>query len=112
MKTMTHELDKILDSIPINVTFNEIVELDKLNDRISAISVLYANTIGVCEGYLEYCPDSILPSLEENLSWIWTIRPDLGDDMMVMDIPESFKVLITAYKGNNMDQFWDFMSKN
>lgn len=109
---MKHELDNILKSIPIYVNFEDIVEFERLNDRISAISFLYANTIGVCDGFLEYCPDNILPTIEENLSWIWTVRPDLGDDMMVLEIPESFKVLITAYKNDNLDHFWDFMNKH
>lgn len=51
---MKTELEHILNSTPKEVEFSNIVEFDKLDERISAVGVLFANTIGVNEKSIEF----------------------------------------------------------
>ena len=76
---MESELNMILKSVPTEVKFNEIVEIDKMDERISAVGALCANTIGVYEDYIEFCPDNEPPLKDEELSWIWVLSPDFGN---------------------------------
>ncbi len=108
---MKTELEQILESLPNEVKFEEITEFEKLDERISAVGVLYANTIGVCEGFIEFCPDNEPPLLEEKLSWIWTIKPNLGIDIQKQNVSENLKMLITSYQKDELDKFWDYISE-
>lgn len=58
---MKHELSKILGSIPSKVQWKYIVDFDNFGERLSAVSVLFVNTIGVGEDYIEFCPDNEPP---------------------------------------------------
>lgn len=107
---MKSELEKILETVPVEVPWNQIVEFDKFDERQSAVTVLYSNTIGVRENYIEFCPDYAPPLREEILSWIWAYRPDLGNEMLGMKPTEDFKILIESYNSSDMQKFWDYVS--
>lgn len=107
---MKSELEKILESIPAEVPWSKIVEFDKFDERQSAVGVLYSNTIGVGENYIEFCPDDDPPLKEEILSWIWAFRPDLGSEMLEMRLSEDFKFLIESYNSSEMQKFWNYVS--
>ncbi len=77
---------------------------------LSAISVLFVNTIGVCENCIEFCPDNEPPLREEELSWIWSYRPDLSDEFLKLELSDDFRMLINYYKESEMDKFWDYIS--
>lgn len=109
---MITDLNKIIDSTPIEVKYKEIVDFDGLDERISAVGVLYANTIGVCDGYIEFCPDNDPPLIEEILSWIWTFRPDLSPDILKQSIPKDLKLLIESYQAGDMSKWWDYINEN
>jgi hypothetical protein len=48
-----------------------------MDERVSAVGVIFANIIGVNRGFLEWCPNSSPASSDELLAWLWVIRPDL-----------------------------------
>ena len=107
---MKSELEKILETVPTEVPWSEIVDFDKFDERQSAVIVLYPNTIGVCESYIEFCPDYEPPQREEILSWIWAFRPDLADEILEMNLSEDFKILLESYNSSEMQKFWDYVS--
>lgn len=107
---MKSELNQIIESLPKEVSWKEIVDLDDFDERLSAISVLFVNTIGVCENYIEFCPDNEPPLREEELSWIWSFRPDLSDELLKLELSDDFRMLINSYKESEMDKFWDYIS--
>jgi len=107
---MKNELNKILESIPSEVQWSDIVDSDNFNERLSAVSALFVNTIGVGENYIEFCSDNEPPLKEEELSWVWSYRPDLANEILEMDLSEDFRVLIESYKDSEMDRFWKLMA--
>lgn len=107
---MKSELNKIIESIPKEVSWKEIIDFDNFDERLSAISVLFVNTIGVCENYIEFCPDNEPPLREEELSWIWSYRPDLSDEFLKLELSDDFRMLINSYKESEMEKFWDYIS--
>ena len=108
---MKIELENILKSVPNEVEFSEIIEFEKLDDRISAVGVLFANTIGVNEKSIEFCPDNEPPLIEEIISWIWTFRPDLGTEILNQNLSEDLIKLISSYEKNEMDNYWDYITE-
>tara|TARA_R110000796_G_scaffold77585_1_gene173302 strand:- start:27966 stop:28289 length:324 start_codon:yes stop_codon:yes gene_type:complete len=107
---MKSELNQIMESIPKEVPWKEVVDFDNFDERLSAISVLFVNTIGVCENHIEFCSDNDPPLREEVLSWIWSYRPDLAEDFLKLELSDDFRLLINSYKSSGMDKFWSHMS--
>ena len=107
---MKSELNQIIESIPKVVSWKEIVDFDNFDERLSAISVLFVNTIGVCENHIEFCPDNEPPLREEELSWIWSYRPDLSEELLKLELSDDFRMLINSCKLSEMDKFWDYIS--
>src|SRR6202008_4291908 len=99
----------LIDSPPTKVKFENIVERNKLDDRISAVGALFANTIGVCDGYIEFCPDHSPAPFEEIISWIWTIRPDLSGEILKQKLSVDLQSLIEAYRDDDMSKWWSFI---
>lgn len=108
---MSTVLNQIVESIPIEVKLSEIIDFDRLDERISAVGVLYANTIGVCNGYIEFCPDNNPPLIEEILSWIWTFRPDLSADILNYNLPKNLRLLIELYQAEDIIKWWDYINE-
>lgn len=104
-------LAELLKSIPREVININIVEQENIEERISAVGTIYENTIGVKEASIEFIPNDNLPSQSEILSWIWTFRPDLGEEILTYDIEPEFKKLIESYKSGKMDEFWKYMTE-
>lgn len=105
-----NELDKIINDLPFEVEFSDVTEIDQIDERISAVGALFANTIGMLEGAIEFCPNEELPTLEESLSWIWTCRPELGEFIEQKDISKDLRSLIKLYRSGKMDEFWNLIS--
>jgi hypothetical protein len=78
-RTFQMELDIILQNIPREVDWDDIPEFERMDDRVSMVSMICSNIIGVNEGYIEWCPNDEPPIEAEILAWIWVIRPDLGE---------------------------------
>ena len=109
---MILDLKTLIDSTPIEVKFSNIVDFDRLDERISAVGVLYVNTIGVCDGYIEFCPDNEPPLTSEIISWVWVFRPDLSADILKLTLPNDLKLLIESYQTEDMDKWWDYINEN
>lgn len=107
---MRERLSEILQSIPKKVTWKEIVDFDNFDERLSSVSTLFANTIDVNEDSIEFCSDDEFSSKEEELSWIWTFRPDLSEEILKLKISDDFRMLVSSYQLSDMDKFWDYMS--
>tara|TARA_Y100000310_G_C20627186_1_gene786592 strand:- start:813 stop:1625 length:813 start_codon:yes stop_codon:yes gene_type:complete len=104
-------LEELLIDIPHEVINIHVIEPENIDERISAVGIIYANTIGVKEASIEFIPNDTPPSNEEVLSWIWTFRPDLGTQILTHQINPEFKKLIESYTGGKMSEFWDYMSQ-
>lgn len=107
---MKNELNRIIEAYPTKVFFKDIVEFTKLEERISAVGVLFVNTIDVGENYIEFCPDHEPPLKEEVVSWIWSYRPNLSEEILNLELSDDFRLLVSAYKLSEMNQFWDAVS--
>ena len=104
-------LADLLETVPREVINLNIVEPENIDERISAVGTIYANTIGVKEASIEFIPNDNPPAQSEVLSWIWTFRPDLGEEIITYDIEPEFKKLIESYKSGKMDEFWKYMTE-
>lgn len=93
---ITLDLQSILSSIGNEVRWQEIVQFEKLDDRIAIANDLCANIIGVNEGYIEWCPNDDPPSRLETLIWWWVVRPDLGAAIAI-ESPQELKEIIGQY---------------
>lgn len=108
---MKGRLEEILQNVPNEVPWEDIVDFDDFNLRMDAVGILYSNTIGVADQYMEFCPDNAPPLKEETLSWIWVCRPDLGNEILNLDISEGFRILIESYTNQDMNKFWEFTTE-
>jgi hypothetical protein len=93
---LTLDVQSILEAIPNEVTWQDIVQFEKLDERVAIANDLCANIIGVNEGYIEWCPNDEPPSLLETLTWWWVVRPDLGAAIAI-EAPQEFKGIIAHY---------------
>ena len=93
---LTLDVQSILDSIPNEVLWQDIVQFNKLNERVGIANDLCANIIGVNEGYIEWCPNDEPPSILETLVWWWVVRPDLGAAIAI-EAPQELKEIISRY---------------
>ncbi|TAE55606.1 MAG: hypothetical protein EAZ76_15490 [Nostocales cyanobacterium] len=93
---LTLDLQSILNSIPNEVNWQDIVQFNKLDERVAIANDIFPNLIGVNEGYIEWCPDNEPPTLLETLLWWWVIRPDLGAAIAI-EAPQELKEIISQY---------------
>lgn len=93
---LTLDLQAILNSISNEVSWQNIVQFEKLDERVAVANELCANLIGVNEGYVEWCPNDQPASLLETLLWWWVIRPDLGA-AIANEAPQELKEIISQY---------------
>lgn len=118
------EIKSLENETPLNATLEDlrleiqyevinihVLEPDNIDERISAVGTIYANTIGVNEASIEFIPNDSPPSNDEVLSWIWTFRPDLGTEILNEPVRPEFKKLIESYSSGNMSEFWNYMSQ-
>lgn len=108
---MDKELKELIDNYPKQLNWEEVLDFDKFDERLSAVDCLVVNTIGVSDGFIEFIPDNNPPLKEEILCWIWAIRPDLSTELMKLDeIQDDFKILLESHIENRMENFWDHIS--
>jgi len=73
---LTLDIQLILSSIPHEIRWQDIVQFEKLDDRVTIANDLCTNIIGVNEGTIEWCPNENPPHHLEKLVWWWVVRPD------------------------------------
>jgi hypothetical protein len=93
---ITLDIQSILSSIGNEVPWQDIVQFEKLDERVAIANELCANIIGVNEGYIEWCPNDDPPSRLETLVWWWVVRPDLGAAIAI-EAPQELKKIISHY---------------
>ncbi|MEG4988603.1 hypothetical protein QUB08_22875 [Microcoleus sp. BR0-C5] len=92
---LTLDIQSILNSIPHQMPWQDIVQFEKLDDRVAIANNLCANIIGVNENTIEWCPDEP-PNHLETLVWWWVVRPDLGA-AIAKEAPQELKQIISQY---------------
>jgi len=100
----------LLSQPPQTVAWSDVVDFDDLDERLSCLNCLYANTLGVNDGYVEWSPNGDPPSHAETLAWLWFIRPDLSADI-VTDAPSELKNLIHKKQNGQMEEWWKEMTE-
>ncbi|MBN3951506.1 MAG: hypothetical protein HWQ38_35565 [Nostoc sp. NMS7] len=93
---LTLDLQAIINSISREVSWQNIVQFEKLDERVAIANELCANLIGVNEGYVEWCPNDEPTSLLETLLWWWVIRPNFGA-AIANESPQELKEIISQY---------------
>ncbi len=109
---MKKQLLELIETYPTEINWDDVIDFENFDDRLYASNLFVGTTIGVSEGFVEFCPDNEPPLREEILCWIWAIRPDLSKLILELDnISEEFKVLLSAYIESDMDKFLDYMQE-
>ena len=93
---LTLDVQSILNAIPSEVNWQDVVQFEKLDERVARANDLCANVVGVNEGYIEWCPNDEPPSMMETLVWWWVVRPDLGAAIAI-EAPQELKEIIGQY---------------
>jgi len=99
----------IPDNLPREIPWSQIVQFDKLDERVSAVGCLFVNIIGVNDGYVEWCPNDDPPTQDEYLAWVWVVRPDLGS-LMKEEVGKDFTALIAAYESDDLGSWFQYMA--
>lgn len=95
-RMLTLDVQSILNSIPNEVRWEDIVQFDKLDERVAIANDFCTNIIGVNEASIEWCPNDNPPSLLETLVWWWVVRPDLGAAIAI-EAPQDLREIISHY---------------
>jgi len=90
------DIQSILNSIPHEIRWQDIVQFEKLDDRVTIADDLCANIIGVNEGTIECGCNENPPSQLETLVWWWVVRPDLGAAIAIEAL-QKLKNIISQY---------------
>jgi len=92
-------------NIPEQVDWSEVENFEDFDTRRSAVDCLYANTIGVSEGFVEWCPDD---TRDENVycCWVWSVRPSLSEEVK-KHCDQDLRELIEAYESDEMDAWFE-----
>ncbi len=93
---LTLDVETILNSIPNEVAWKDVVQLDKLDDRVAIANDFCPNIVGVNDGSIEWCPNEEPPSYLEKLVWWWVVRPDMGA-AIALEAPLELKRIIGNY---------------
>ena len=58
-----------------HVAFSEIVEFDRIDDRVAIINTAFDLLIGMNLGFVEFCPNQNPPSRAELIALAWLVNP-------------------------------------
>src|SRR2546430_14499293 len=93
------------DNTPRTVSWSDVGEFDKLDERVSAVCVLFGSVIGVNDGSIEWCPDVEPPTEQERLAWISLCWPHL-DAQLSTRVHGNLRRLIRAYRSGALQRWW------
>ncbi len=94
---MKKDIYNELAEIKYEIYFQEIVEFNRFEERFFEIELYFGDILGMCEGYVEFCPNNSPADLEEELlPWLWLIRPDLSEDIILL-AENKLKEIIFSY---------------
>ncbi len=103
-------LKEIFHNYPNQIQFDDIIDFENFNERLSVVDCIVVNIIGVEEGFIEFISDNNPPLDDEIFCWIWTIRPDLTNEILEKTENEDLKFALKSHLKNSMDKFWDYIS--
>lgn len=103
-------LKEITRNYPNQIMFDNIIDFENFEERLSVIDCIVVNVIGVEEGFIEFIPDNNPPLEDEVLCWIWAFRPNLTNEILEITKNEDLKFALNSYLNNSMDKFWDYIS--
>ena len=86
-------LKSAVNSIPNEVAWEDVVQLEQLYDRVAIANDFCPNIVGVNDGCIEWCLKEEPPSDLEKLVWWWVVRPDLGA-AVALEAPLELKRII------------------
>ncbi len=98
-----------IESTPTQLNWDDIEEIERFDERRSAVDCLFTNTIGVNDGFVEWCPNDDPPKLEERLAWIWCVQPSAGAEVQKLTKYE-LRHLVDSYSAGEMDGWWKEIS--
>jgi hypothetical protein len=95
-----------IENTPREVRWSEVGDFDQLDERVSALSVIFGSVINMNDGSMEWCPDDMPPTEQERLAWIWLCNPVL-DAALLPCAKGRFRDLLVAYRAGEMGRWWD-----
>jgi hypothetical protein len=98
MPDLPPELSGLVESQGRSARFEDIGDLPRVDERVASLASVFANIIGVNEGYISWLPNHDPPALDERLAWLWIVRPDLGPAVARYCSSEGLKVAIERYE--------------
>ena len=102
-----------IDETPREVPWTEIDDFANLDERVGVVTVLFGNMFGVNDGYVEWCPDDIPPTEQEQerLAWLWLCWPCLFDELRLGAKRDLLEVM-TEYNAGRMEEWWNRKAAN
>ena len=94
-----------IENTPWEVRWSAIADFDQLDERVSAVAVIFGSVIGMNDGSVEWCPDDIPPAEQERLAWVWLCNPGLDSEILPL-AKGRFRDLVRAYRANDMRGWW------
>ncbi len=94
-------LKELLQNYPNQIMFDNIVDFEKFDERLSIIDCIVVNIIGVEKGFIEFIPDNNPPSEDEILCWIWSFKPDLTNEILEITKNDDLKFALNSYLNNH-----------
>ena len=68
--------------IPTTVSWGDIKEFDRFEDRFFDVEAYFGDIVGMLDGAVEFSPNNHPPTQDELLAWLWVIRPENKDDIL------------------------------
>jgi hypothetical protein len=96
------------DATPLEVRWRDLADFDQLDERVSAVTVLFGSVIGVNDGTVQWCTDSLPPAESERLAWLWLCWPHLDEQIMDRARPDHQK-LMRAYRAGRIREWWSHL---
>lgn len=97
------------DELPFEIAQTDTEDFSRFDERMTAVNCLFANTIGVNESTIEWCPNNEPPEQDEKLAWLWLINPSRGVELLPQ-CSEELSKLINAYISKTMESWFEYMA--
>jgi hypothetical protein len=93
------------DSTPLEVRWRDVADFDQLDERVSAVTMLFGSVIGVSDGCVAWCTESVRPTESERLAWLWLCWPHL-DEQIMPHARADHRELMHAYRAGRLREWW------
>lgn len=93
------------EQTPKMVSWAQVEAFEDLDQRVSAVTVLFGSVVGVNDGTVEWCPDDTPPTEQERLAWLWLIQPSNYEHLNAL-AGSSLRDLMDCYHRDEMADWW------